>query len=84
MKERIICIEWDDASSNSGYYDKKYPERFTPVKTKTVGHLIKKDKVAVVVSQERFYDENNKPEDDRHIVTIPSRMIRKITELKGA
>ena len=83
MKDRIVCIEWYDASFNSGYYDKKYPERYTPVKTMTVGHLIKNDKVAIVVSQERFYDEKDVPDDDRHIVTIPRGMIRKVTELKG-
>ena len=81
MKERIVCIEWDDASSNSGYYDEKYPEKFTPVSTKTVGHLVKKDNTCVIVSQERFY-ENGKPDGDRHIVTIPRKMIRHISELK--
>jgi len=82
MKERIVIVEWDDASSNSGYYDKKYPENFTPVKTRTVGYFIKKDKVAIIVSQERFYDEKDEPDMDRHIVTIPNGMIRKITNLK--
>jgi len=82
MKERIVCIEWDDASCNAGYYDEKYPEKFEPVFSKTVGHLVKKDKKCVIVSQERFY-ENGKPDGDRHIVTIPKKMIRKIVELKG-
>ena len=26
MKEKIVCVEWDDASFNQGYYDKKSPK----------------------------------------------------------
>ncbi len=81
-KERIVCVEWEDASSNSGYYNKDHPEKFTPVKAKTVGHLVKKTQVAIIVSQDRFYDEKGKVDDDRHISTIPKKMIKKITELK--
>ena len=77
MKERIVCIEWDDASSNSGYYDKDHPEKFNPVRCKTVGYLISKNKKAVVVAGEFFEDG-----DKRHIHTIPKKMIHKITELK--
>ena len=80
-KGRIVCIEWDDACSSSGYYDKRRPEDFEPVLTRTVGHFIKKTKRGVIVSQERFYDEKGKPNDDRHIVTIPKKMIRQIIEL---
>ena len=83
MKDKIVCIEWEDAASNSGYYDKKSPERFKPVKTRTVGHFIKKTKVAIIVSQERFYDDKGKPDDDRHIVTIPRKMIKSIKYLTG-
>ena len=41
MREKIVCVEWDDACSNSGSYDDKDPDRFTLIRTKTVGHLIK-------------------------------------------
>ncbi len=48
MKEKIICIEWEDAAYNSGYYDKKDTEgNFEPYLTRTVGHLIKKTPKAV-------------------------------------
>ena len=83
MKEKIVCVEWEDASSNSGYYDKRRPEDFEPVLARTVGHFIKRTKRAVIVAQERFYDDRGKPESERHIITIPKKMIRKVTELKG-
>lgn len=83
MKETIVCVEWDDASSNSGYFDAKDPDRFTPVRTRTVGHLVKRTAQAVIVSQDRFYLLDGKQDGDRHTSTIPKKMIRKITELKG-
>jgi len=83
LKERIVCVEWDDASSNSGYYDRKSPERFEPVRCHTVGHFIKRTKKAVIVSQERFYDDKGKIEDDRRIVTIPKKMIIKVIEMRA-
>ena len=78
MKERIVCVEWDDASSNSGYYNKDHPEKFNPVRCKTVGHLISKNKKAVVICSDAFEDG-----DKRGIHTIPKKMIVRITELKG-
>ena len=83
MKERIVCVEWEDASFNSGYYDKKEPEKFTPTKTKTAGFLIKSDKDCVLIAQDRFYDKKDRPEDERHISIIPKKMIIKITVLEG-
>ena len=77
MKERIVCVEWDDAAYNSGYYDPKIPEDFEPVRTRTVGHLVRKTKDTVIVSQDRFY-KGEKRDDDRHIGTIPKKMIVKI------
>jgi len=83
MKERIVCVEWDDASFNSGYYDKKKSDTFGAVKTKTAGFVVKSDRNFIIVSHDRFYDEEGKLEDERHITTIPRAIIRKITELKG-
>ena len=82
MKEKIVCVEWDDASFNSGYYDNKDNERFTPVRTKTAGFLIKSDRKNVIISHDRFYDEQGKVDDERHITTVPRGMVRKITSLK--
>jgi len=82
MKEQIVCIEWEDAASNSGYYDKTKPEDFVPVRTRTVGHVVSRGKKAIIVSQDRFYSPGGKVEDDRHISIIPRGMIRKVTELK--
>uniref|UniRef100_A0A6M3KVG4 Uncharacterized protein n=1 Tax=viral metagenome TaxID=1070528 RepID=A0A6M3KVG4_9ZZZZ len=78
MKDRIVLVEWDDACSNSGYYDKDHPEKFNPVRCKTVGHLITKDRKSVVISGEVFDDG-----DRRHIHTIPRKMVVKITELRS-
>jgi len=82
MKDKIVCVEWEDAASNSGFYDKRRPEDFEPILTKTVGHFIKKTKKCIIVSQERFYDSKGKPNDDRHIATIPQKMIRRVVPLK--
>ena len=81
MKEKIVCVEWDDASFNSGYYDAKDKEKFEPVKTKTAGFVVKSDRKSLIISHDRFYDEEGKI-DERYITTIPRAMIRKITELK--
>ena len=83
MKEKMVCVEWDDASYNQGYYDKKSPEDFCQVKTRTVGHLVKKSAKEVLVSVDRFYFPNGRMEGERHITTIPRKMIKKITYLKG-
>lgn len=80
-KEKVVCVEWEDAVYNSGYYDKKTPEDFQPVLTKTVGHLVKRTAKSIIISQDRFY-KNNKIDDDRHIGIIPKKMIKKITILK--
>ena len=82
MKEKMVCIDWEDAAYNSGYYDKKTPEEFIPVHTISVGHLVKTTTKAIILSQDRFYDGKGKPEDDRHIGVIPKKMIKKITYLK--
>lgn len=82
MREKIICVEWDDASWNSGYYDKYRPENFEPVKTKTVGHFVKRTAKAIIVSQDRFYTPGGKVDDDRHTTTIPLKMITRVTQLR--
>lgn len=81
MKERIVCVEWDDASYDSGYYDKAIPKKYEQLETKTVGHLIKSDSKLILLAIDRWINFDGKPEY-RHITTIPKKMIRKITELK--
>lgn len=82
MTDKIVCVEWDDASFHSGYYDKRRPEDFEPVCIKTVGFLVKRTKKAVIVAHERIFDSKGKRDDDRHISTIPKKMIRKIVKLE--
>lgn len=83
MKEKILCVEWDDAAYNSGYYDKKDTTGdFEPAFTRSVGHLIKRDKKAILLSTDRFYDSGNKITNNRHISIIPRKMIRRILEVK--
>ena len=82
MKERIVCVEWDDASFNSGYYEEKEPERFEQVRTRSIGFLIKSTPKEIILSSDRYYLKN-KIDGERHINTIPRKMIRKITQLKG-
>ena len=79
--EKIVCIEWDDAGFNSGYYDKNNKDIHTPIIVRTVGHLIKKNKSVIIVATDRYkYGESSS--DERHISTIPRKMVRSISYLK--
>ncbi len=79
--EKIVCIEWDDAGFNSGYYDKNNKDIHTSIIVRTVGHLIKKNKAVIIVATDRYkYGESSG--DERHISTIPRKMIRSISYLK--
>jgi len=79
-KEKPVCIEWDDASYNSGYYEKTEPERFEPVHTKTVGFVVKSDRKKVILCMDRFYLSDGSI-DERHTSTIPKKMIKRIIPL---
>ena len=80
-KERFICVEWEDASSNSGFYDPDNKELFNPVPCQTVGHLIKKDRQKVLVASERFFYSDNTT-DNRKIQTIPRKIVKRIRYLR--
>ena len=82
MKEKIVSVEWYDASFNSGYYNENEPEKFEQLRTKTVGFVVKSTVNEIILSSERNYIKE-KIDGDRHINTIPKKMIRKITVLKG-
>ena len=83
MRDEIVCVEWDDAGFNTGYYDKKNEDIHTPIIVRTVGHLIKKNKSVVILSTDRYkYGESDG--DERHISTIPRKMVRSITYLSGS
>ena len=75
-------MEWDDASFDSGYYDKDDTLRYNTLKTKTSGFLVKSTPKEIIVAMDRWVDTSGKTEY-RHITTIPKKMIRKIIELKG-
>lgn len=81
MKERIVCVEWEDASYNSGYYDKKDTDTFNPVLTRTTGHLVSNTRKSIILSQDRFYDSKGNVTDERHISTIPKKMVRRVIYL---
>ena len=83
MKEKIICVEWDDASFNSGDYDKKEKERFEPVRTKTAGFLVKSDRKYLIISHDRFYNEKGEVDEERHITTVPRAMVRAVHYLEA-
>lgn len=79
-KEKPVLIEWYDACYNAGFYDATRKENFEPALTKTAGFLVKSDKQSVIVCQDRFYSTDGV--DERHLGTIPKKMVRKITYLK--
>mgnify|MGYP001558154145 CR=1 FL=1 len=82
MKKEIVCIDWDDASYDSGYYEEDTPKRYDQLKTKTVGHVIKSDSKQIIVATDNWLNYDGKSEY-RHITTIPKKMISKIIVLKG-
>ena len=77
-KKKIVIVEWEDASSNNGYYDKHDDWQGT-VKARTVGYLMERTKKHVKLCVEGFADGQF-----RHIHTIPKGMVRKITPLSVA
>lgn len=77
-KERFVCVEWDDASYNSGYFSRDNREQNEPLPCKTVGHLVKANRKVVVVATDRFGDRDD---DLRHTSTIPRKMVTKIRHL---
>ena len=81
MKERLICVEWDDATYNSGIYDKDILKRYEQLKTKTVGQVIKSDRKKIIIGTDSWEGEDGRSEY-RHITTIPKKMIRRIIKLK--
>ena len=82
MKERIVCVDWYDASFNDGYYDRKNPSNFAQVHTRSVGHLVTSKGKDIIISTDRFYCSENHLDSERHISTIPKKMVKKITYLK--
>lgn len=79
-KERVVCVEWDDAGFDSGYYDEDNKDLHHPIIVNTVGHLIKRNKSVIIVATDSYrYASQSKAQ--RHISTIPSKMIRKVTYL---
>ena len=74
-KRKMVYIEWEDASSNNGYYDKKDPPK--TVMCRTIGFLAEHNKGRVVLTSELFVDG-----DARHIHTIPRKMVKRIVQLE--
>lgn len=79
--KKIVCVEWDDAGFNSGYYDEDNKDIHTPIIVKTVGHLIKRTKAVVIVATDT-YQYAKSDGDSRYISTIPRKMVKKISYLE--
>jgi len=75
---KIVEVEWEDACSNSGYYNKEKPdEEHKAVICKTVGYLKRKNKKHILLVQEYFSDG-----ESRHVHTIPRKSVNGINYLK--
>ena len=81
-KEKVVCVERDDAGFNTGYYDKNNEDLHSPIIVRTVGYLIKRNKSVIIVAMDT-YKYVTQASDTRHISTIPSKMIRKVTYLRA-
>lgn len=78
-KKKIVCVEWEDAANNNGYYDKEHPEYTTTAPAKTVGYLVENNRKVLKLAVETFEDGAL-----RHIHSIPKGTVRKITYLSEA
>lgn len=74
--KKIVCVEWEDAASTNGYYDKEHPEKSSTAPARTVGFLVENNRSVVKVCGESFSDG-----DFRHVHSIPKGMVRNITVL---
>ena len=72
---KIVCIEWEDAYSDSGSFRKQEPIK--SMLCHTVGFVGKKTKEHVVVTSMR-YDVG----DQKSAHIIPRKMIRRIIKLR--
>lgn len=81
MKEKMVCVEWDDASFDSGYFDRKDPDRYIQLRTKSVGHLIKATAKEIIIGTD-CWQNPKELSDFRHITTIPKKMVKRIIELQ--
>ena len=72
-KEKIVCVEWEDACNNTGYYEEDNDYTFM---TRTYGHLKRKNRKQIVIVSEVF--DNG---EERHVHAIPRKMVRSITKL---
>ena len=81
MKDKIVCVEWEDASYDSGYYDPKDERRFNVIEVKTVGHIIKSDRTKIILAVDSFRVKDG-DRDLRNIHTIPKKMIKRIRYLE--
>ena len=76
-KERFVCIEWEDASYNAGYYEETATTHFHLMPCMTVGHLIKAGRKEVILAMDEFEDG-----DHRRTATLPRASVRKIRYLE--
>ena len=80
FKEKLVCVEWDDASYDSGYYDEEDTKKLEPISVKTIGHLVKSDKKVIVLAMDSI--NRGDSSDMRHTSTIPKKMITKTRYLR--
>jgi len=74
---KIVEVGWLDACSETGYYDKRRPEKHALIKCHTVGFLKVRNKEKVVLVTECFDDG-----EERHIHVIPRKMVTDIKVLR--
>ena len=76
---KIVRVDWEDACSNTGYYDKEHPDKeHALVLCSTVGYLKRKTKKHIILVVEK-YDTG----EERHIHTIPRKCVTGIKILEG-
>ncbi len=81
-KDKIVKIQWEDTSSNSGWRDRKFLKEWARKNTmcESVGFLVAKNKRNVILAAMKDMDKRFTDYNDYH--KIPRRCIKNIKILK--
>ena len=82
---KILCIDWLDASVNTGTVEPKEVKTSGLMRMRAVGFLIGEDEVCIRLTMESQLTEgpgSNEPDFYRRVMVIPKVGIRRVQEFK--
>ncbi len=76
--DRIVCIEWEDSCTDTGWHSKEYAGKHCISTCHTVGYLLKNNKKGVVV----FQSKSEATGEVSEMIAIPRKVIKSLRYLK--